>query len=235
MTGKPAPKLDPNSGPAKPRRRAVAYVRMSTDLQQYSPENQIAVIEHYAAENYMEIVATYSDEARSGLRLENRPGMRQMLADAKREESGFDTILVYDVSRWGRFQNPTRVRRSSTPVRKPTSRSTTAWSSSSTTVAGLRIPVAITRTVWNRLVALPEGYRGFQDESGRLWDVLWMARHYALRASNSDRVRMCVLVRDISKDLRDSNRPPRKHFPVVAIGAGDDGSPDITIMFPEDD
>ena len=54
----------------------------------------------------MEIVATYSDEAKSGLRLENRPGMRQMLEDAKRKEPGFDTILVYDVSRWGRFQNP---------------------------------------------------------------------------------------------------------------------------------
>ena len=106
MTGKPDPKPDPNSKPVTPRRRAVAYVRMSTDLQQYSPENQMAVIERYAAEHDMEIVATYSDEARSGLRLENRPGMRQMLEDAKREESGFDTILVYDVSRWGRFQNP---------------------------------------------------------------------------------------------------------------------------------
>ena len=80
-----------------------------------------------------------------------------------------------------------------------------------------------------------QGYRGFQDERGRLWDVLWMARHYALRASNRDRVRMCVLVRDIRKDLRDSNRPPRRHFPIVAIGAGDDGGPTITIMFAEDD
>ena len=101
--------------------------------------------------------------------------------------------------------------------------------------AGFNIPVAVTRTVWTRLVALPEGYRGFQDECGRLWDVLWMARHYALRASDSDRVRMSVLVRDIRKDLRDSNRPPRRHFPIVAIGAGDAGEPAITIMFPEDD
>ena len=91
--------------------------------------------------------------------------------------------------------------------------------------AGFGIPVAVTRTVWDRLVALPEGYRGFQDERGRLWDVLWMARHYALRASDSDRVTMCVLVRDIRKDLRDSNRPPRRHCPIVAIGGGDDGSP----------
>ena len=101
--------------------------------------------------------------------------------------------------------------------------------------AGFKIPVAVTRTVWSRLVALPEGYRGFQDESGRLWDVIWMARHYALRASNSNRVRMCVLVRDIRKDLRDSNRSPRKHFPIVALGAGDAGEPVATVMFPEDD
>ena len=101
--------------------------------------------------------------------------------------------------------------------------------------SGFSIPVAFTRTVWTRLVALPEGYRGFQDEAGRLWDVLHMARFYALKASNSDRVRMCVLVRDIRKDLRDSQHPPRKHFPIVAIGAGDTGEPVITIMFPEDD
>ena len=101
--------------------------------------------------------------------------------------------------------------------------------------AGFKIPVALSRTVWERLVALPEGYQGFQDERGRLWDVLWMARYYALGAPNSDRVRMCVLVRDIRKDLRDSNRPPRKHFPNVAIDAGDDARPAITIMFPEDD
>ena len=101
--------------------------------------------------------------------------------------------------------------------------------------AGFKIPVALSRSVWERLVALPEGYRGFQDEAGRLWDVLWMARHYALGAPNSDRVTMCVLVRDIRKDLRDSNRPPRRHFPIVAIGAGDDARPAITIMWPEDD
>ena len=93
------------TGKLRSRRRAVAYVRMSTGLQQYSPDNQMAVIERYAAENDMEIVATHSDEARSGLRYENRPGMQKMLADAQSEESGFDTILVYDVTRWGRFQD----------------------------------------------------------------------------------------------------------------------------------
>ena len=106
MSDRPNPKPDPQSGPAKPKRRAVAYLRMSTENQQFSTENQIAVIERYATEHDMEIVATYSDEAKSGLRLENRPGMRRMLEDAQRNDSGFDTILVYDISRWGRFQNP---------------------------------------------------------------------------------------------------------------------------------
>ena len=32
-----------------------------------------------------------------------------------------------------------------------------------------------------------------------------------------------------------ANRPPRKHFPIVAIGAGDAGEPVVTVMFPEDD
>ncbi len=62
-----------------------------------------------------------------------------------------------------------------------------------------------------------------------------MARHYALRASDSNRVTMCVLVRDIRKDLHDSHRAPRKRFPVVAISSGDQGRPIITIIFPEDD
>lgn len=62
-----------------------------------------------------------------------------------------------------------------------------------------------------------------------------MARHYALRASDNDRARMCVSVRDIRKDLRDSDRPARRHFPIVAIGAGDAGDPVATVMFPEDD
>ena len=101
--------------------------------------------------------------------------------------------------------------------------------------AGFKIPVAVTRTVWERLIALPEGYQGFQDERGRLWDVVWMAHYYARRAPDRDRVTMSVLVRDIRKDLRDSNRPPRRHSPIVAIGAGDRDEPVVTIMFPEDD
>ena len=40
--------------------RAAQYVRMSTEHQQYSPENQLEVVREYAASHQMEIVREYS-------------------------------------------------------------------------------------------------------------------------------------------------------------------------------
>jgi DNA invertase Pin-like site-specific DNA recombinase len=53
----------------------------------------------------MEIVRTYVDSGKSGLTIENRPGLRQLIADVEKGSPGFTAILVYDVSRWGRFQD----------------------------------------------------------------------------------------------------------------------------------
>src|SRR5688572_15171546 len=50
--------------------RAAQYVRMSTDHQQYSTENQAATIAAYAAQRNLRIVREYADEGRSGLRME---------------------------------------------------------------------------------------------------------------------------------------------------------------------
>lgn len=52
--------------------RAAEYVRMSTDHQRYSTENQAATIQTYAARRGMEIVRTHADEGKSGLRIEGR-------------------------------------------------------------------------------------------------------------------------------------------------------------------
>src|ERR1700686_3232179 len=52
--------------------RAAQYVRMSTEHQQYSPENQLEVICQYAASHTMEIVQEYSDHGRSGLNCQGR-------------------------------------------------------------------------------------------------------------------------------------------------------------------
>src|SRR6266850_6586843 len=49
--------------------RAAQYVRMSTDYQRYSIENQAATIASYAAQHNLTIVRTYSDKGRSGLRI----------------------------------------------------------------------------------------------------------------------------------------------------------------------
>jgi DNA invertase Pin-like site-specific DNA recombinase len=78
---------------------------MSTDYQRYSIENQAAVIATYAQVHGLKIVRTYSDEGRSGLRLKSRIGLIQLLEDVQSGQTDFKHILVYDVSRWGRFQD----------------------------------------------------------------------------------------------------------------------------------
>ncbi|MBE7183806.1 MAG: recombinase family protein [Methylobacterium mesophilicum] len=78
---------------------------MSTDRQEYSTDNQADVIRAYAAERGFEIVRTYSDEGKSGLRLEGRAGLKRLIADVEGGQADFEVILVYDISRWGRFQD----------------------------------------------------------------------------------------------------------------------------------
>jgi len=90
---------------AQKTRRAAQYLRVSTDYQRYSIENQAAAIAAYAALRGIDLVATYSDMGRSGLRLEGRDGLKRLLEDVERGRTQFDCILVYDVSRWGRFQD----------------------------------------------------------------------------------------------------------------------------------
>jgi DNA invertase Pin-like site-specific DNA recombinase len=85
--------------------RAAQYVRMSTEHQQYSTENQADVIRDYAAARGMHIVRTYADDGKSGLRIEGRNALRQLLEDVQNGAADFQTILVYDISRWGRFQD----------------------------------------------------------------------------------------------------------------------------------
>ena len=46
--------------------RAAAYVRMSTEHQQYSTSNQLDVIREYSKKHGMEIVKVFSDDGKSG-------------------------------------------------------------------------------------------------------------------------------------------------------------------------
>ena len=92
--------------PPEPRlRRAAQYVRMSADHQRYSIASQKAAIAEYAALHAINIVRTYADEGRSGLTMKGREALKQLISDAQGGRADFDVILVYDVSRWGRFQD----------------------------------------------------------------------------------------------------------------------------------
>lgn len=85
--------------------RAAEYVRMSTDQQRYSTENQAEAIRDYAARRGMQIVRTYADEGKSGLQIKGRDALKQLIETVTTEKADFEAILVYDVSRWGRFQD----------------------------------------------------------------------------------------------------------------------------------
>ncbi|WP_420965386.1 recombinase family protein [Bradyrhizobium sp. B120] len=85
--------------------RAAQYVRMSTDLQKYSIENQAVVIATFAQLNKLTIVRTYRDEGESGLQIKNRMGLTQLIKDVQSGSADFGHVLVFDVSRWARFQD----------------------------------------------------------------------------------------------------------------------------------
>lgn len=78
---------------------------MSTEHQKYSTENQSDAIRRYAAQRGMDIVRTYTDAGRSGLSIDGRAGLQQLLRDVRFGSADFSIILVYDISRWGRFQD----------------------------------------------------------------------------------------------------------------------------------
>ncbi len=78
---------------------------MSTEHQQYSTENQASAILEYAKCHEMDIVKTYADHGKSGLNLAGRISLRGLLQDVQANQADFEALLVYDVSRWGRFQD----------------------------------------------------------------------------------------------------------------------------------
>src|ERR1051325_7571385 len=85
--------------------KAAQYLRASTDHQQFSIENQQYIIGEYARLRDIEIVRTYVDPARTGVTMRKRVGLKRLISDIQSGHPPFNVILVYDVSRWGRFQD----------------------------------------------------------------------------------------------------------------------------------
>lgn len=84
--------------------RAAEYVRMSTEHQQYSTENQGDKIREYAGRRGIDIVRTYADEGKSGLNIGGRLSLQKLIKDVETGAIDFQMILVYDVSRWDAFK-----------------------------------------------------------------------------------------------------------------------------------
>ena len=96
--------------------------------------------------------------------------------------------------------------------------------------AGIKFPMFLTRAVFDNYVAVPPDVTG-QDEAGRLWDLVWMARFAILRShGHTDRLPVALYVRN------DNHRA--KLVKLIAICSAldmDDPQPALTLMMPDED
>ncbi|MCB0909935.1 MAG: hypothetical protein KDB63_22795 [Nocardioidaceae bacterium] len=94
--------------------------------------------------------------------------------------------------------------------------------------AGIRYPTAVTRAVWCEYVEVPEK-APWQDESGRLWDILWMMRHAIVSSpEHTDWLRFSLYVQNDESELKEVQLKS-------VCGPGDTPEPVITIMLPDED
>lgn len=95
--------------------------------------------------------------------------------------------------------------------------------------AGLKYPTAITAAAWAKFVVVPDGVN-CQDESGRLWDIVWMLR-FAIASQRIDgpMINFQLYVKN------DEDQPPQLVTLKAIVGPGDDPNPVLTIMLPHED
>ena len=95
--------------------------------------------------------------------------------------------------------------------------------------AGIKLPTALTRRVWNEYVELSEAAKkAGNDIQGRLWDIVWMFRCAAVRSPSESELtfQLYVVTHRVKASLVTLK---------ATVGPGDDGEPVITIMTPEED
>lgn len=106
--------------------------------------------------------------------------------------------------------------------------------------AGFRCQVALTRPLFALIEPTDaEKERGGQSLTGRLWDVLYMARTYLRRAREAaaadepvDVVFPCIFWVAGRPEYQDGSSPTRQLW--FSLGPGDAGEAVVTIGFPED-
>jgi DNA invertase Pin-like site-specific DNA recombinase len=103
---------------------------MSTDRQQYSFLNQAELMAKFAERHGFYVTKTYEDPAKSGLSFRKRVGLQMLIKDVVSGLAAYKAILVYDVSRWGRFQDIDEAAHTNFSVNQPESQCTIARSHS---------------------------------------------------------------------------------------------------------
>jgi hypothetical protein len=101
--------------------------------------------------------------------------------------------------------------------------------------AGFRWPTAITAGAWADCVAWDDAdseRQTHQDQSGRLWDVLFMAAYAARANANAGSELLFELYR-VPRD-GEATEAALTRLKLVA-GPGDDGEPVMTILLPNED
>ena len=101
--------------------------------------------------------------------------------------------------------------------------------------AGFKWPVAVTSAAWADCVAWSEDdsdKQVHQDQSGRLWDVLFMASH-AIRQDSGSGDRLLFKLYRVRRDgySMEAILATLK----LIVGPGDQGEPVITILLPDED
>ena len=102
--------------------------------------------------------------------------------------------------------------------------------------AGIRLPVFLTRTVYDAYVTVPPGVTA-QDEAGRLWDIVWMTRFAIIRAKpGKEGGATCTRI-PVALYVRNDNRAAKLIKLIATCGPLDidDPQPAITVMLPDED
>jgi len=100
--------------------------------------------------------------------------------------------------------------------------------------AGFKWPVALTANAWADCVAWSDDNQKqvYQDQSGRLWDILYMASH-AIRTSKDSGDRLVFQLYRVPRDGQ-SIEAMLVTLKLI-VGPGDSGEPVITILLPNED
>lgn len=101
--------------------------------------------------------------------------------------------------------------------------------------AGFKWPVAVTSAAWADCIAWTEDdsdKQVYQDQSGRLWDVLFMASH-AIRNGSGSGDRLLFKLYRVRRDgySKEAILATLK----LIVSPGDQGEPVITILLPDED